>query len=52
MSVFGVKLHVLSSGDSFDVNSRHPAHARADVENLEAELQLLKGAASSEVARL
>src|SRR5262249_31959022 len=51
LSVFGGKLHVLSSGDSFDVTSRHPAHARADVENLEAELQLLKGAASSEVAR-
>src|SRR5215475_6500523 len=49
MSVFGVKLHVLSGGDSFDVSSRHPAHARADVENLETELQLLKGAASSEV---
>src|SRR5262247_3867037 len=49
MSVFGVKLHVLSSGDSFDLSSRHPAHARADVENLEAELQLLKSAASSEV---
>jgi len=51
MSVFGVKLHVLSSGDSFDLSSRHPAHARADVENLEAELQLLKSAASSEVPR-
>src|SRR5262252_1897598 len=52
MSVFGVKLHVLSSGDSFDLSSRHPAHARADVESLDAESQLLKGAASSEVARL
>jgi cyanophycinase len=50
MSVFGVKLHVLSSGDSFDMSSRHPAHVMADVENLEAEAQLLKGAASSEVA--
>src|SRR5215475_627354 len=37
------------SGDSFDLSSRHPAQAIADVENLEAELQLLKGAASSEV---
>jgi cyanophycinase len=52
MSVFGVKLHVLSSGDRFDVHSRHPAHARADVEYLDAESQLLKGAASNEVARL
>src|SRR5262245_48675439 len=51
MSVFGVQLHVVSSGDSFDLSSRHPAHARADVENLEAELQLLKSAASSEVPR-
>jgi cyanophycinase len=52
MSVFGVKLHVLSNGDRFDARSRHPAHARADVEYLDAESQLLKGAASSEVARL
>jgi cyanophycinase len=52
MSVFGVKLHVLSNGDRFDARSRHPAHARADVEYLDADSQLLKGAASSEVARL
>src|SRR5262245_17468707 len=52
MSVFGVKLHVLSSGDRFDVRSRHPSHASADVEDLDAESQLLKGAASSGVARL
>jgi cyanophycinase len=52
MSVFGVKLHVLSNGDRFDARSRHPAHARADVEYLDAESQLMKGAASSEVARL
>jgi cyanophycinase len=52
MSVFGVKLHVLSDGDRFDVDSREPAHARLQVEGLDAESQLLKGAASSEVARL
>jgi cyanophycinase len=52
MSVFGVKLHTLSSGDRFDIHSRQPAHARADVEVLDAESQLLKGAASREVARL
>jgi hypothetical protein len=37
MSVFDVKLHALSGGDSFDVHSRHPAHVGADVEDLEAE---------------
>jgi cyanophycinase len=52
MSVFGVRLHTLSSGDSFNIHSRHPAHTRAGVEDLEAELQLLKAAASTEVARL
>ena len=52
MSVFGVKLHVLSNGDRFDARSRHPAHAMLDVEYLDAESQLMKGAASSEVARL
>jgi cyanophycinase len=52
MSVFGVNLHTLSGGDRFDIHSRQPSHARADVEVLDAELQLLKGAASSEVARL
>jgi cyanophycinase len=52
MSVFGVKLHTLSNGDRFDIRSRQPAHARADVEYLDVESQLLKGAASSEVARL
>src|SRR5215475_15723746 len=49
MSVFGVKLHVLSSGDRFDSYSRHPSHASANVEDLDAESQLLKGAASSGV---
>ncbi len=52
MSVFGVKLHTLSSGDSFNINSRHPAHTRADVVDLDAEAQLLKGAAPGHVARL
>ena len=42
MSVFGVKLHVLSSGDRFDMRSRHPAHARARVEDLDAELRLIR----------
>jgi cyanophycinase len=51
MSVFGVKLHVLSNGDRFDARSRHPAHARAEVEHLDEESQLLKFAALSEVAR-
>src|SRR5262245_58286181 len=48
LSVFGVKLHTLSSGDSFNIHSRHPAQARADVEVLDAESQLMKGAAPSE----
>jgi len=52
MSVFGVKLHALSDGDRFDMRSRHPSHIGTDVEDLDAELQLLKGAASSKVARL
>jgi hypothetical protein len=39
MSVFSVKLHALSGSDSFDVHSRCPAQAGADVEDLEAELQ-------------
>ena len=47
MSVFGAKLHVLSSGDRFDVHSRRPAHIGADiedldVEDLEAELRLIR----------
>src|SRR5215510_810282 len=42
MSVFDVKLHVLSNGDRFDVRSRHPAHIGTDVEDLEAELRLVK----------
>ncbi|HKC87268.1 MAG TPA: cyanophycinase, partial [Blastocatellia bacterium] len=50
MSVFGVKLHTLSTGDRFDIHSRHPAHTGADLEDLDAESRLLKGAASREVA--
>jgi cyanophycinase len=42
LSVFGVKLHVLSSGDRFDVRSRHPAHIGPDTEDLEAELRLIR----------
>src|SRR5262245_52376470 len=42
LSVFGVKLHVLSSGDRFDVHSRQPAHIATGVEDSEAELQLIR----------
>ena len=42
MSVFDVKLHVLSNGDCFDMRSRHPAHIGANVEDLVAELQLVR----------
>src|SRR5262245_29436342 len=42
MSVFDVKLHVLSNGDRFDTRSRHPAHSGAEVEDLEAELRLVR----------
>jgi cyanophycinase len=52
MSVFGVKLHTLSDGDRFDIHSRHPAHIGVDVEDIVTESRLLKGGASSEVARL
>jgi cyanophycinase len=52
MSVFGVKLHTLSNGDRFDIRSRQPAHAWADVEVLDAEALLMKDAVSNEVARL
>ena len=43
LSVFGVKLHVLSSGDRFDVHSRQPAHIASGVEDSEEELQLIEG---------
>jgi cyanophycinase len=42
LSVFDVKLHVLSSGDRFDTHSRHPAHTGLDVEDAEAELRLIR----------
>jgi cyanophycinase len=42
MSVFDVKLHVLSNGDYFDWRSRHPAHIGPNVEDLEAELKLVR----------
>jgi cyanophycinase len=42
LSVFGVKLHALSSGDRFDTHSRHPARAGADIEDSEAELRLIR----------
>jgi cyanophycinase len=42
LSVFGVKLHVLSSGDSFDAHSRQPAHIGADVKESEEELELIR----------
>jgi cyanophycinase len=42
LSVFDVKLHVLSSGDGFDTHSRHPAHVGVDVEDAEAELRLIR----------
>src|SRR5262247_3057420 len=42
LSVFDVKLHVLSSGDRFDTHSRHPAHVGVDVEEAEAELRLIR----------
>jgi len=48
ISVFGVKLHTLSNGDRSDIHSRQPANAGADVEYLDMESQLLKGAASTE----
>jgi cyanophycinase len=46
MSVFGLKLHTLSSGDRFDMRSRRPANTLAEVGDLDAELQLMKGAES------
>jgi cyanophycinase len=42
MSVFGVKLHTLSSGDRFDMHSRLPAHAAVSAEDSEAEFQLIR----------
>ncbi|MGD9729817.1 MAG: cyanophycinase, partial [Nitrospiraceae bacterium] len=42
LSAFGVKLHVLSHGDCFDVNSRLPAHAAAGDADSETELRLIE----------
>ena len=42
LSVFGVKLHVLSNGDCFDVNSRQPVHTAAGDEDSEAERQIIE----------
>jgi len=42
LSVFGVKLHVLSSGDRFDTHSRHPASAAVSDEDSKAELRLIR----------
>jgi cyanophycinase len=42
MSVFGVKLQVLSGGDHFDMHSRHPESAAVSVEDSEAEFQLIR----------
>jgi cyanophycinase len=42
MSVFGVKLHALSSGDGFDIHSRLPAEAAVSDEDSEAEFQLIR----------
>jgi len=42
LSVFGVKLHILSNGDRFDMNNRQPAHIDASDEDSEADLQLIK----------
>jgi cyanophycinase len=42
LSVFGVKLHVLSNGDRFDVHSRQPAHIATDGEDSEEELEFIR----------
>jgi cyanophycinase len=42
LSVFDVKLHVLSSGDCFDIHSRHPASAAVSDEDSKAELRLIR----------
>jgi cyanophycinase len=42
MSVFGVKLHTLSSGDRFDMHSRLPTQAAVSAEDSEAEFQLIR----------
>jgi cyanophycinase len=42
MSVFGVNLHALSSGDRFDMHSRLPTHAAISEEDSEAEFELIR----------
>jgi cyanophycinase len=42
LSVFGVKLHALSSGDCFDTHSRHPSSAAVSDEDSKAELRLIR----------
>jgi cyanophycinase len=42
MSVFGVKLQVLSDGDRFDIHLRHPESAAVSDEDSEAEFQLIR----------
>jgi cyanophycinase len=42
LSVFDVKLHALSSGDRFDVRSRHWASAAVSDEDSKAELRLIR----------
>ena len=42
MSLFGVKLHTLSSGDRFDIHSRLPVQAAVSAEDSEAEFQLIR----------
>jgi cyanophycinase len=42
LSVFGVKLHVLSSGDRFDIHTGHPASAAVSDEDSKAELRMIR----------
>lgn len=42
LSVFGVKLHVLSHDDCFDVNSRQPVHTGAADEDIEKGLRIIE----------
>jgi cyanophycinase len=42
LSVFGVKLHVLSSGDRFDIHMRHPESAAVSDEDSKAELRMIR----------
>jgi len=42
LSVFGVKLHVLSNGDRFEIHTRYPASAAVSDEDSKAELRLIR----------